>query len=146
MPPDLRFFQAAATVIPTLLVAAVFTAKAVNHKPYEEARPGRWWLQAVANVLIGLVLFGAAVRGEAVSLDVLSRGMATAEDLAAVETALRVEGGALLLAVGSLLHGDLLQHLEKIENRMIRHFVEGAMGLSSWGIVLFYIAVTTRRS
>lgn len=108
MTPDIRFFQAAATVIPTLLVAIFFSARAFA-MPGPGGRFAR--LRIMLVFLFGIVLMGGTVLGERAALTVLFTGRPTTTAAFFTRLALYSEGVMLISAgVGAFvrpLHGAI---------------------------------------
>src|SRR3954447_9468887 len=101
MEPDIRFFQAAATIIPTLLVAIVFSARLLEPRGELEAPGGRAvvrvWLRISGPWFALRLLLLLTLVGEIAALDALLLNRPTFAR--AVEVYLAIGGELLILAV-----------------------------------------------
>ncbi len=119
--PDLRFFQAAATIIPLLLLAIVFQARTVEHiDPTDHPVPRLLWICMLA--LIALMAGGT-------TLQVLANGHATRAAAQSVAVCIVFLAGAVVL-------GPLLVELKRLQE-----VVGARYPVIVWGLGLWTIAV-----
>jgi hypothetical protein len=119
--PDLRFFQAAATIIPLLLLAIVFQAKTAEHvDPTDHPIPRLLWICFMA--VIALFAGGTTLR-------VLAAGHATRGDAQAVVAYLVVLAGVVML-------GPLLLELKRLQE-----IVGEKHQVIVWGFGLWMVTV-----
>jgi|1186.fasta_scaffold343928_2 hypothetical protein len=114
MEPDIRFFQAAATIIPTLLVAIVFSTQFLQPRESEEARGDRVVLRVrlrLASPWFALrMLLVLTLVGEVAALNALLLDRPTI--VRAVEVYAAVGSELLILAVAMVR-----PHLERMRSR-----------------------------
>lgn len=131
MEPDIRFFQAAATVIPTLLIAVVLTAKTFDPGDYPtsdavkeelprakaEERAERlryaflaWWMRTTVLALMFAALAAAVVLAERAALVALELNEPTEARMRMVTTGLIAELAVLLISAAKPLTGAVARH------------------------------------
>jgi hypothetical protein len=114
MEPDIRFFQAAATIIPTLLVAIVFSTRFLQPRERDDVRGGRVVLRVrlrLAGPWFALrMLLLLTLVGEIAALDALLLDHPTTAR--AVEVYVAVGSELLILAVAMIR-----PHLERMRSR-----------------------------
>jgi hypothetical protein len=122
---DLRFFQAAATIIPILLLALVFQARTAEHiDPSDHPVPRLIWLCMWA--LIALIAEGTSLRA-------LAKGHAATSDAKSVAFYL------VVLAAGVII-GPLLVELKRLQELPGNKHAVLAWGFGAFGVFVALIA------
>lgn len=147
MTPDIRFFQAAATVLPTLLIAAVFTTRMHDIAPAPSDRPAlRWWLNT--GLSLGLIFFLVIVvaAGETACLTALSRAHPTASQFRWVANALRLEGFVIVMSlIRNTLAPAYYSTLPFEKSKFYRRYVLIMTPLTSAIVMVLYWLVVNGR-
>lgn len=119
---DIRFYQATATVIPTLLIAATLSSRYVESTHAKDSPSSK-------SVILTL-LFTAAIVGEAASLYSIASGDLTPSLFIAVAICILIE----LLLLGVLTMLPLLSEMKLAPRLYVLIFLLGA---SFYAVVLF---------
>jgi hypothetical protein len=157
---DIRYFQAAATIIPTMLVAIAFSARGFAPPRYptlassialrKEIGPRQpgvpddpqadfesdvvgFWMQTILLVVGLFILMVAAVHGEHVALETILYNEPTVARARSVQAAIAVEIGALAIAI------PLPLFIAAVKRSL--HRVAFAIGFMVVYVALFFLIV-----
>lgn len=116
MEVDIRFFQAAATAIPTLLIALAFTAKAFHP---DDENDSMWSPRSLFDMIVISVLFAMIAGAEMVSLAVLITNKTNFLEAALVGVVVGIELVMLWGAAISASIDKFRPKLKRYQNAMV---------------------------